>query len=161
MIAFIITIILIAVILVYWYLQQHMYFYKNIISFKDSLDLVNLPVITMYAGKKKVNLLLDSGSSECLLDESILESIIYTENEVDSVPMMGIDGNITYHKSIQTILTYSQLKFNVNFVTGDFSQAFNNVKSESGVTIHGILGVDFFTRNNYILDFDKLMFYKK
>ena len=32
LIAFIITIILMAVILVCWYLQQHMYFYKNIIS---------------------------------------------------------------------------------------------------------------------------------
>ena len=40
-------------------------------------------------------------------------------------------------------------------------EAFGNIKKETGVTIHGILGSDFFTRYKYVLDFDKLIFYKK
>ena len=35
-------------------------------------------------------------------------------------------------------------------------EAFNSVKAETGVMIHGILGSNFFTRNKYIIDFDSL-----
>ena len=43
----------------------------------------------------------------------------------------------------------------------DLDKPFNNIKKESGVTIHGILGNNFFKKYKYVLDFDKLIAYSK
>lgn len=159
--AFIITVILAIVLGVGWYLQSELFFYKNIISFKDSYDLLNLPVITMYAGKKKLHFLLDTGSSNCILNAKELENMIYEKGETN-VPMMGVTGEIRNCGTLATTtLSYSGLKFDIEFIVTDMTEAFQNIKKESGVQLHGILGTDFFTRYKYILDFDKLLFYKK
>ena len=143
----------------YWILR-HAHLRKYSLSFKDSMDLVELPVVTFYHGKKKLNMLLDTGSSESIINSTELDKIIYTELEYQK-PLMGMEGNICMNKAITTIISYSGLKFDHPFIAADMKEAFGNIKKETGVTIHGILGSDFFTRYKYVLDFDKLMFYKK
>lgn len=133
---------------------------KYTLSFRDSMDLVELPVVTFYHGKKKLNLLLDTGSSESVINSAELDKVVYEELEGQK-PLMGIEGNIQMNKVITTVISYSALKFNHPFIAADMSDAFGKIKKETGVTIHGILGSDFFSRYKYILDFDKLMFYKK
>lgn len=133
---------------------------KYSLSFKDSMDLVELPVVTFYHGKKKLNMLLDTGSSESIINLPELDRLIYTELDCQR-PLMGMEGNICMNKTITTIISYSGLKFNHPFIAADMSEAFNKIKKETGVTIHGILGSDFFARYKYVLDFDNLVFYKK
>lgn len=133
---------------------------KKSLSFRDSLNLVGLPVVTFYSGHRKLNMLLDTGSSDCILNTAALDSLVYEEKQY-LAPIMGIEGNTTNNKVISTTISYSGLKFPHEFVVVDMSQAFGDIKKESGVTIHGILGSDFFSRYKYILDFDELMFYKK
>ena len=133
---------------------------KKSLSFRDSLNLVGLPVVTFYSGHRKLNMLLDTGSSDCILNAAALDSLVYEEKQY-LTPIMGMEGNTTNNKVISTTISYSGLKFPHEFVVVDMSQAFGEIKKESGVTIHGILGSDFFSRYKYILDFDELMFYKK
>lgn len=130
------------------------------LSFSSSMDLVELPVVTFYSGHRKLNMLLDTGSSECILNSEVLDSLVYEEKEYQK-PIMGMEGNVVMNKVVTTTISYSGLKFNHTFIAVDMSSAFGKIKEESGVTIHGILGSDFFSRYKYVLDFDKLMFYKK
>ena len=37
-------------------------------SFKEAMDLVELPVVTFYNGDKKLNFLLDTGSNMCVIN---------------------------------------------------------------------------------------------
>jgi hypothetical protein len=46
-----------------------------------------------------------------------------------------------------------------NFIVRDMADAFNEVKSNSGVTIHGILGSDFFQKYKYVINFNELVAY--
>lgn len=124
------------------------------------MDLTDLPVVTFYSGHKKLNLLLDTGSSECIINKDCLSSMWYKETE-KATEVFGMEGNVVKNPIIFTTLSYSGLKFDVEMVSVDMAQAFGAIKKESGVTIHGILGSNFFSRYKYILDFDKLMFYKK
>lgn len=160
MIIFLIFLILIVVSIVGVFLYKRYNSADTKLSFKESIDLTNLPVVTFYNGHKKLNMLLDTGSSECILSKEYLNDIWYKETD-HSKQVFGMEGNLVKNPVISTIISYSGLKFDVEFLATDMSQPFGLIKQESGVTIHGILGSNFFTRYKYILDFDKLMFYKK
>lgn len=134
--------------------------YENALSFRDAVNLTELPIVTFYNGHKKLNMLLDTGSSECIISKEYLEYIIYTETEKYK-EVFGMEGNIVKNPVVSTTLSYSGLKFDIEAIAIDMSSAFSAIKNDSGVTIHGILGSTFFTRYKYILDFDKLLFYKK
>lgn len=152
------TLIIISVVSYYIFKQARIR--KYALSFRDSMDLVELPVVTFHHGKKKLNLLLDTGSSESIINSTELDKIVYKELEGQK-PLMGMEGNIQMNKVITTVISYSALKFDHPFIAADMSDAFGKIKKETGVTIHGILGSDFFSRYKYVLDFDKLVFYKK
>ena len=54
---------------------------KNIesMSFMESMNLTELPVVTFYQEDKKFNFLLDTGSSDCIIDSNILDQIEHQE----------------------------------------------------------------------------------
>lgn len=160
MIVVLILFTLIIISVVSYYIFKQAYIRKYALSFRDSMDLVELPVVTFYHGKKKLNLLLDTGSSESIINSTELDKVVYKELEGQK-PLMGMEGNIQMNKVITTVISYSALKFDHPFIAADMSDAFGKIKKETGVTIHGILGSDFFSRYKYVLDFDKLIFYKK
>lgn len=144
---------------VYYFLRKEAI--KNTaLSFRSAMELTNLPIVTFYHGKKKLNMLLDTGSTDNIISKEHLESVYFTQTG-EKRPVFGKDGIITYDEVVNTTISYSGLKFDVTVLSTDMKDAFDIIKQESGVTIHGILGSNFFTRYKYVLDFDKLMFYKK
>lgn len=160
MVVLVIMMLLIILSIISYYIVKQARIRRYTLSFKDAMDLVELPVVTFYHGKKKLNFLLDTGSSESIINSSSLDKLIYTELDYQK-PLMGMEGNVCMNKTITTIISYSGLKFDHPFIAANMSEAFGKIKEETGVTIHGILGSDFFTRYKYVLDFDKLVFYKK
>lgn len=130
------------------------------LSFRSAIELTDLPIVTFYHGRKKLNMLLDTGSSENIISKEHLESVYFTQTG-EKRPVFGIDGIITYDEVVNTTISYKGLKFDISVLSTDMKEAFDIIKKEYGVTIHGILGSGFFTRYKYVLDFDKLMFYKK
>ena len=75
--------------------------------------------------------------------------------------IMGMEGNIVNNKFCSMNVTYKNQQFVSDFCITDLTQAFDNVKKESGVQIHGILGSLFFQKYKYILDFGSLIAYSK
>lgn len=145
--------------IVYYFLKKEA-IKSTALSFRSAMELTNLPIVTFYHGKKKLNMLLDTGSTDNIISKEHLENVYFTQTG-EKRPIFGKDGIITYDEVVNTTISYSGLKFDVNVLSTDMKDAFDIIKKESGVTIHGILGNDFFTRYQYVLDFDKLMFYKK
>ena len=144
---------------VYYFLKEEAV--KNTaLSFRSAMELTNLPIVTFYHGRKKLNMLLDTGSTDNIISKEHLESVYFTPTG-EKRPIFGKDGIVTYDEVVNTTISYSGLKFDVPVLSTDMKEAFDIIKKESGVTIHGILGSNFFARYKYVLDFDKLMFYKK
>jgi hypothetical protein len=133
---------------------------KNAISFKESMDLTDLPIITLRQGAKKVNLLLDTGSTKSVILPSVLENLEYEDTgEVGTI--YGMEGNTIDTKYIKMDLMYNYITYNEVFQVVDMSNAFNSIKQSTGVTVHGILGNSFFERYKYIIDFQKFIAYGK
>lgn len=130
------------------------------ISFKEAMDLVELPVVTFYNGDKKLNFLLDTGSNVSYINSSIIPLLVHekTDKEMNTI---GIEGNKVSNQFCKMSVTYKNQVFEEEFSIADLDEAFNVVKQESGVQIHGILGSLFFQKYKYVFDFASLIAYSK
>lgn len=129
-------------------------------SFREAMDLVELPVVTFYNKDTKLNFLLDTGSDLSYINKSILPSLKYKEVN-ESRNIISVGGNSQTLGCCDMTVTYRNQKFIDRFYISDLDEAFRAIKAETGVQIHGILGSKFFAKYKYILDFESLVAYSK
>lgn len=130
------------------------------ISFKQGLDLTELPVITLYQGDKTFNFLLDTGSNDSIIDKNILGSIDHMMQE-SKASVFGMEGNKTIVDKCYITLSYKDTEYTYTYLISDMKAAFESIKQETGVTLHGLIGSKFFNKYKYVLDFEKLVAYSK
>ena len=133
---------------------------KSKISFKESMDLTELPVITFMSDNTKLNFLLDTGSNTSFINESMVKSLnckmLNTVSEV-----VGLEGKKIKNDNCELQIKYKNYEFNAQFSIINLDESFNLIKQESGVQIHGILGSLFFQKYKYVIDFKSLIAYTK
>lgn len=129
-------------------------------SFREAMDLVELPIVTLYNKDTKLNFLLDTGSDLSYINKSVLPSLEYTEIS-ESRNIISVGGNTQSLGCCNMTVTYRNQKFIDRFYISDLNEAFGAIKAETGVQIHGILGSKFFAKYKYILDFESLIAYSK
>ena len=108
------------------------------IPFKESMDLLSMPIITFENNGVKLHFLLDTGSNN---------SLMVTAG--NSVPLMG---------EIIMDISYLEIPFKEKFTVTSLSKQFEEA-FEGKITVHGIIGSKFLRRNKCILDFEKLAVY--
>ena len=132
----------------------------DVMSFKAGFDLTDLPVITLYQGDKKFNFLLDTGSTDSIIDSNILKEIDYkVKNAVSN--LFGMEGQTKQVKSCEITLYFGNKGYTYDYLINDMSQAFEQIKDSTGVNLHGIIGSKFFNKFRYVLDFAELIAYSK
>lgn len=158
-IVILLTVILVAVIVngIESYRRQKK---KETMSFREAMDLTELPIITFYNNDKKLNFLLDTGSDLSHINKSLLPSLKYKEID-ESRNIISVGGNTQSLGCCDMTVTYKNQKFIDRFYISDLDEAFGVIKAETGVQIHGILGSKFFAKYKYILDFESLIAYSK
>lgn len=133
---------------------------KSKISFKESMDLTELPVITFTNNDIKLNFLLDTGSNNSFINKSILNMLDYKElNGASNI--IGFEGNKIENSICEMKIGYKDYVFDTTFNIADLDASFNVIKQEDGVQLHGILGSLFFQKYKYVLDFQSLIAYMK
>jgi len=130
------------------------------ISFKESMDLTDMPVITLYQGDKKLNLLLDTGSNHNVISSHVIEDLKY-ENTGETSSIVGMEGKPRDASVCRLSLTYKDRVYVSDYIVNDLKDAFDHIKQTTGVTLHGMLGAKFFNEYKYILDFESLVAYSK
>ena len=132
----------------------------KVMSFREAMDLTELPIVTFYIGDKKLNFLLDTGANTSIIDSTSLEEVSYEKtNYCRSVT--GMEGNSIETPVVVINLSYRDKIYTEEFQSVDMSAAFGAIKQESGVIVNGILGNAFFTKYKYVLDFKDLIAYSK
>lgn len=130
----------------------------NKMSFRETMDLTGLPIITFKQGENKLNFVLDTGAFSSLLDVRILDTIKYTPLEGTSIGY-GIDGKEHTMERVGVVLSYKDREYSDAFRVLDMSKSFDSLKKDYGVTVHGLLSSSFFERYKYILDYNELVAY--
>lgn len=142
--------------ILYKFLDIH----PDAISFQGSMDLTGLPIVTLYQGEKKIYFLLDTGSTDCVINESCLKE--FKHKMLDVVANHeGLEGIKQQVKACLINVYYKDKGYECPCLIRNMSKVFNSIKKETGVTVHGILGSKFFNEFKYVLDFDKLIAYSK
>lgn len=133
---------------------------KGQVSFREAYDLTGLPIVTFKQGKNKINLLVDTGSTKSVILPSLLETIKFTDlNEGGTI--FGMEGNVINTSYVSIEFKLHKNDYSEKFQVVDMSSAFNAIKQDTGVTIHGILGNSFFENYGYVLDFKDFIAYSK
>ena len=130
----------------------------SVVSFRDGLKLTGLPIVCLNQGNKTFNFILDTGSDISVLAEHVLSEIEHEKVKVKGT-LYGIDGNKIPVKVVSIALSYEDVSFTSNFLVRNLQEAFNHLKKDHGVTVHGMLGSRFFNEYKYIIDFNKLIAY--
>lgn len=129
------------------------------IPFKESVDLINLPVVTFTNNNTKLHFLLDTGSDDSYINSNILDKLEITQKYAVCRNITTASGNAESNLAIAMNISYMDKTFHNIFIVSDFEEAFNRAVGSSGIVIHGILGSKFFARYKYILDYVKLAAY--
>lgn len=136
--------------------------YRKRISFKEALDLAELPVVTFIGKGRKLNFLIDTGANNSILNQKDVDKMQLVCEEFEGVETNTAGGNISLNKMVNLEIRFDDKRvYEECFLVSDMSEAFDAIKEESGVTIHGILGSNFFAKHKYIIDYDSLALYVK
>lgn len=128
-------------------------------SIKESMDLVNLPVVTFENNGNKYNFIVDTGANDSIINESC-ENIIVTPQKTKNV-VQGIIGDNKKCHTVTIEFSYKNVTFETMFNVVNLKELFDTIKKDYGVTIHGILGTNFLDKYNYIIDFKDYIIYRK
>lgn len=133
---------------------------KGQVSFIEALDLTGLPVVTFKQGDNKINLLIDTGSSKSVILPSVLNTFKHEKlNEGGTI--FGMEGNTIETVFVSMDFALNKTNYSEKFQVVDMSNAFNTLKQDTGVTIHGILGNTFFEKYGFVIDFKDFVAYAK
>lgn len=144
------------------YILYKTYIDKDIdyMSFREAMALVELPIITFYQGKTKLNFILDTGANVSVIDKDYLENLNYNDtNRVSNIS--GVSGGIQSVAMKNISFTYKEKEYNDDFQVIDFTNIRNAVKETSGVVVHGIIGNAFMCKYKYVLNFKDFVAYSK
>ena len=127
-------------------------------SFRETLDLTELPIVTFRNNDKKFNFLLDTGATNSVINKSVLTDMVSSPTgKKDTI--YGSDGHREEVDIVSIGISYKDNTFDEEFYAKDLDAAFGNLKVSHGVNLHGILGNSFFQRYRYVIDFEKLVAY--
>lgn len=133
---------------------------KDMISFRDAMGLCSLPVITLYQGSNQLHFLLDTGATNSVVDSSILDNVDH-EMVNFTTTLYGIEGKPQKVNACSITLYYNDKAYTYGYLIQNLKEAFAQMKKETGVTLHGIIGSNFFNEFKYVLDFKELVAYSK
>lgn len=126
------------------------------ISIANSVQCVGLPIIVT-STKPHLNFLVDTGASHNVIFSFVYQGLqdFFTELETER-NTFGIDGNMIKSQEVKAIITFGEKSSDTIFSVIEADEAVSQLEEANGFQLHGILGVDFLTKNKWIIDFDKL-----
>lgn len=154
-----IVLVLIFIILEYYHLYRNKSKDRTKISFKEGLDLTELPIVTFKQGNNKLHFLLDTGSNISYINSDVIKDLEVEDLNASS-STVGVGGNDMETKHYNIKIGYRDQEFIEEFGALDLSNAFSSIEAESGIKLHGIIGNRFFEKYKYVLDFRELIAYR-
>lgn len=133
---------------------------KSKVSFMEAYDLTGLPIVTFKQGKTKFNCLLDTGATHSVIIPKATQVLEYTETGTKN-SIYGMEGNSKEVHNIRINFSLKNKDYTEEFQVVDMTNAFDALKQDTGVTVHGIIGGSFFAKYGYVIDYKDFIAYSK
>ena len=126
------------------------------IPIEYSLNKLGLPLMVT-SSKPNLCFLIDTGATQNSVFSYVYEEIPqYFSALQDTYCIMGIEGTQQRTNQVEATISFDDKESRVTFSVIEANAAILQIQKESGIQIHGILGIPFLTQNKWILDFNNL-----
>lgn len=126
------------------------------------LEKAGLPLILTTENPRNLCFLIDTGSTENVIFNFVYQHLKeYFKETADEQNIMGIDGSLQSTLIVNADLHFDDLSYNAPFAVLEANDAIQQVQAETGIQIHGVLGIPFLIENKCLIDFDKLTIQNK
>lgn len=126
------------------------------IPIEFGLNKVGLPLIVT-SSKPNLCFLIDTGATHNIVFSYVYEELLSLFSTLGHVhKMIGIEGKENNVSQVKTNLSFEYKETSVTFFVLEATKAVKQIQKESGIQIHGILGIPFLTQNKWVLDFNNL-----
>lgn len=131
----------------------------QILSFPITYGLIKtgLPLIPVLVGGQVLCFLIDTGATHNIIFGFVYEHFKSEFTMLDEQQsLMGVEGKQKSTPTVEATINIEGHTVTSTFSILDTSDAIKHVQEDTGVQLHGILGVKFLMENKWILDFEKL-----
>lgn len=119
------------------------------------LEKVGLPLILTSGRLKNVCFLIDTGATHNIIFKFVYEHFKNEFKLLDGTyRSMGIEGHYKESPIIEATFNFEGTDYTSTFSVVDASDAVAQIQEETGMQIHGILGIPFLVENEWIVDFE-------
>ena len=120
------------------------------------LEKIGLPLILTSGRKKNVCFLIDTGSIHNTLFSFVYEHFkddfrIIEENK----ETMGIESRFQESITVEGTFNFEGTEYTSTFAVVKANDMITQLQEDTGVQLHGILGIHFLMENNWKIDFEK------
>lgn len=125
-----------------------------------SLEKVGLPLILTSGKLKNLCFMIDTGSTHNILFDFVYNHFKDEFKILDNTQsIMGIEGHYKETLIIEATFNFEGRDYTSTFSVLEANEAIKRIQDETGVQIHGVLGVQFLIKTKWIIDFNKLEIY--
>lgn len=122
------------------------------------LEKAGLPLILTTDNPKNLCFLIDTGSTNDVIFDFVYEHFKdYFTLTAENQNIMGIDGSLKPSIIVNADLQFEDLSYKAPFVILEANDAITQVQTETGIQIHGVLGIPFLMENKCLIDFNRLI----
>ena len=120
------------------------------------LQKTGLPLIITSGKLKNLCFLIDTGSTHNILFSYVYEHFSDEFKILNNTQnIMGIEGEYKETPIIEGTFNFEGKDYTSTFSVFNATNAVVQVEEETGVQIHGILGIQFLIENKWVVNFDK------
>lgn len=121
------------------------------------LQKTGLPLIVTSGKLKNLCFLIDTGATHNSFFSFVYEHFKDEFKLLDgTIRTMGIEGHYKETPIIEATFNFEGRDYTSTFSVLDASEAIKQVQDETGIQIHGVLGVQFLIENKWIIDFEQM-----
>ncbi len=126
------------------------------------LEKAGLPLILTTENPKNLCFLIDTGSTNDIIFDFVHEHFkTHFTRTSECQNIMGVDGSLKPTFIVNADLQFDDIRYKAPFVVLEANDAIKQVQSETGIQIHGVLGVPFLLENKCLIDFENFIIESK
>ena len=126
-------------------------------SLLEGFEKYDMLLVAVVIGDKRLIFVLDSGATHNHIASFVYDALKEHFTSTDQkVGVVGIEGNVSYQEMVAADVIMGEVCSETIFSVTDMDNVVQNIMNESGIQIHGLLGVPFLRENNCSIDFGKM-----